>query len=630
MEGRLCALIALALLGLGASKADVYIPDPNLKLAIQCTLGIADLLPEDMLALIYLSAPEMGIKDLTGLEYAVNLRALYLSWNKISDITPLAGLAGLEALDLNNNSCSDISPLADLAQLRYLNIHMNQVSDLSPLARLSRLETLVARLNLITDLSPLSGLTNLVELDLRNNLICDISPLANLPKLTELCLSGNRISDVSALAGLARLRTVWLSENQISDIGPLGGLTCLEYLYLAHNQITDISPLTGLRGLKALDLQANPLDEEAYFVHIPLITQQNPGIRCWYDPRLTRSLCIRSTAGGSVVQPGEGTFTYGDGTLVYLEARARPGFAFVGWKGTFNSLSQTAFIAMDQDHQVCACFVSLSDIIYVDGGLHNLFEDGSESNPFHSIQQAVEVAKDGAKVVVGPGLYTGGIQLGGRRIHVTGFDPAAGPPASYPVIQIEGAGPALSVASNPQATIEGFVISGASARCQAVIECIGSHLAILNCLLVGNRCLDPTGAVILSRDSNIMLARSTIADNVCGCAGAAIVIERSQASISDSIVCENQPAQVQADPTSPVTIQRSYIQGLFKGQMREDLVELQQAGSLFVRRGYWADPCQPLVPVDPTNLDAVWIPGDYHLVDDTWDIGGYSQPGVSD
>lgn len=67
-----------------------------------------------MLGLTSLTAPNRGIADLDGLEFAENLTDLWLSHNQISDITPLAGLANLMNLFLHNN------PLNALAYCVYL------------------------------------------------------------------------------------------------------------------------------------------------------------------------------------------------------------------------------------------------------------------------------------------------------------------------------------------------------------------------------------------------------------------------------------------------------------------------------------------------------------------------------
>ena len=71
----------------------VFIPDPNLRAAIETTLGKASgdtITTSDMAALAHLEARESNISDLTGLEHAINLtdRCLFRD-NSISDISSL-------------------------------------------------------------------------------------------------------------------------------------------------------------------------------------------------------------------------------------------------------------------------------------------------------------------------------------------------------------------------------------------------------------------------------------------------------------------------------------------------------------------------------------------------------------
>ena len=91
----------------------VFIPDINLRGAINLALGKnrADALTKGELAqLTELNAGGLGIQDLTGLEWAVNLRSADFSNNAISDISPLQNLTSLADLNLEGNP---ISALAD-------------------------------------------------------------------------------------------------------------------------------------------------------------------------------------------------------------------------------------------------------------------------------------------------------------------------------------------------------------------------------------------------------------------------------------------------------------------------------------------------------------------------------------
>jgi uncharacterized repeat protein (TIGR02543 family) len=71
-------------------------------------------------------------------------------------------------------------------------------------------------------------------------------------------------------------------------------------------------------------------------------------------------LTISSTGGGSVITPGEGTFTYNAGKVVRLVARSALGYAFDEWTGdvgtinTVNSFVTT--ITMNGDYSITANF----------------------------------------------------------------------------------------------------------------------------------------------------------------------------------------------------------------------------------------------------------------------------------
>jgi len=339
MKKKALQLLILSVCLLMGSVASVMAEDPvyfvnaSLKAAVEEELGITDPTPTDMLSLTTLNASYRGISDLTGIEYASNLRVLALEQNPISDISPLAGLSNLTALDLNynwadanhkirdfsplarltnltrldlvDNQISDISALSGLTNLTELWLSNNPISDISALSDLTNLTLLALGFNQISDISPLSGLTNLTDLGLNINQISDISPLSGLTNLTFLGLWDNQISDISSLSGLTNLTELHLGENKISDISPLLGLTNLTDLYLYHNQINDISPLSGLISLTelwlddnqisdisalsefttlwTLTLGSNPLNLEAYCTYLPLIQDNNPG-DCLYDP----------------------------------------------------------------------------------------------------------------------------------------------------------------------------------------------------------------------------------------------------------------------------------------------------------------------------------------------------------
>ena len=221
----------------------VNIPDPNLRTAVESTLGKASgatITADEMATLMKLNARDTSISDLTGLEHATKLTNLRLGGNSISDILPVAGLTQLTKLSLWTNSISDISPLV--------------------------------------------GLTKLTELNLSGNSISSIASLASLTQLTWLHLQSNSISDIAALTNLTNLTALRLDRNSISDIAALSGLTHLTELRLDRNNITDLSPLvanTGLRNGDKVYVQGNPLSHTSIKTHIP--TLQSRGVTVEFD-----------------------------------------------------------------------------------------------------------------------------------------------------------------------------------------------------------------------------------------------------------------------------------------------------------------------------------------------------------
>ncbi len=275
----------------------VSIPDPNLAAAIRQEIGNS-ITTRTLLNLTRLEASGRGIKNLTGLQHARNLKVLFLNRNEISDlsaldlsalagltqltslilrsnnisdISPLAALKQLTWLDLGNNNISDISPLAVLKKLTWLGLGHNNISDISPLAELKQLNGLGLEGNNISDISALAELKQLKGLDLGfHNSISDISPLAELKQLTSLDLGSNSISDISALAELKQLTKLGLFSNNITDISPLAALKQLTWLDIPLNTISDVSPLARLKKLTWLRLASNNISDVSPIVGLNL------------------------------------------------------------------------------------------------------------------------------------------------------------------------------------------------------------------------------------------------------------------------------------------------------------------------------------------------------------------------
>ena len=266
--------------------AVVRIPDSNLRAAIAEALGKSRNVPitvGEMEGLTRLEAPNRGIQDLTGLQFATNVTFLHLDNNEISNLSPIAGLTNLRFIILHNNpvsnllplrglknldklwmsntSVSDLSPLAGLINLEGLTFSDNNISDLSPLAGLINLHSLSFSTTPISDISPLSGLISLEKLRFNQTSVSDLSPVAGLVNLKDIDIWGHNISDLSPLAGLTKLEKIDFCGGNISNLTPLAGLTGLKELYIASEKVSDISPLAGLTGLTRLSLEDNDISD---------------------------------------------------------------------------------------------------------------------------------------------------------------------------------------------------------------------------------------------------------------------------------------------------------------------------------------------------------------------------------
>jgi hypothetical protein len=558
------------------AEEPVYFADAGLKAAVEDELWVSDPTPTDMLELLSLDAGSHRISDLTGLEYATNLQTLKLLLNQISDLSPLSGLINLRTLVLSDN----------------------RISDLSALSGLTNLETLAFNRNQVSDLSPLSGLVNLWLLDAHDN----------------------EVSDVSAVSGLVNMEVLALRENPLSDISPLSGLGNLRDLSLLDTPVSNVSPLTSLTSLRSLDLRNCPLRQEDYDVHIPHIRANNPGIFIDVNPHAGRLLSIHSTTGGLVIDPGEGEFPYGYDAFVRIEARPDPGFVFSGWSGTYPTPLNPTYLTMGQDYQMRATFLSLLDTLYVDDDawndpgpedatLSDPNENGTPEHPFDSIQEALDVAREGVSILVRPGTYRENIDLLRKNVRVIGRDPNDPAGGSWPVIEGTEEDPVVRVDGGQRSTclLTGFVITHGNGHWAGAITCTGASPIIDHCLIVGNRAADPNGATVYCDDSRAMLTNCTIADNYAGRQGAALTLIDSDVTVLDSILWDNLPNEIRVGGTSVPDIRYCTVRGWWP-----DWGDIHK-NPLFAHAGSWVNPDDPNEILGSANDRAVWLEGDYHL-----------------
>jgi hypothetical protein len=555
---------ATTLLVLGGARAEepVYFADPGLQGAVEEALWLPDPTPTDMLALTFLDAPDRIITDLTGLEYATNLRTLRLLRNNITSIAVVAGMAQLQELVVNNNHISDLSPVAGLTNLRHLDVHDNHA---------------------VTDISPLAGLTQLERLVLRGNLIRDITPLVGLTKLRFLYLEDNHISDISPLLALPPLELLNLEDN------PLNEQACSTYIPLLWSRNPKMSLRHNTCGTCRLIVSSTAGGS---------VTRPGEGE---FSYRSGAPVWLEARADPCFVFDGWSGSIVGRENPIHLTL-----FSDLQIRANFHSTRATLHVDDDAGDDPQPGDLTQSDPN----------EDGTPEHPFDGIQKAVEVAGGACSIIVHPGTYRENIDVQGKSLLLLGVDsrnPGGGPCA---IIEGTHIGPVIRVArSGSNCTLAGLIITRGQSPTDGAILCQKATLTIANCLIVGNRSTDPDGAAVHGTDSKLLISNCTIADNRGGHRSAAIIVVNSDLALSNSILWNDTAGQVLALGTGKPVIHYCDIRGWWA-----DVGNIH-ADPLFARPGCWIDPKDPGRILDSDDPHAVWKGGDYHLRSETgrWD-----------
>ncbi len=214
--------------------------DPNLEKVVRGALKkpTGDITDVDMAKFTRLDGRNKNIHDLTGLEYAYNIKYLYLS----------------------NNQIRDISSLKNMTRLDALYISQNQIVDISVLKNMTKMTRLVLSNNLINDISALENMIEMVGLHLNQNQISDISALRNMHKLFTLLLENNQVRDISVLYKMTDMGGLNFNYNRIFDISVIKKMTELTTLNLSYNQLSndDLDNIRMKNQLETLTLKGNP------------------------------------------------------------------------------------------------------------------------------------------------------------------------------------------------------------------------------------------------------------------------------------------------------------------------------------------------------------------------------------
>jgi hypothetical protein len=127
-----------------------------------------------------------------------------------------------------------------------------------------------------------------------------------------------------------------------------------------------------------------------------------------------------------------------------------------------------------------------------------------------TVQAAIDAANGGDRIIVGPGLWAGTVDLGGKSITV---ESAEGPERT--VLDAGGQGPGLRLVSGegPRTVVRGFRITGGigdatiydlKSRVGGAVVIVGGAPVLENCIISGNSSSYRGGGIYASRSSFTM------------------------------------------------------------------------------------------------------------------------------
>jgi len=239
---------------------------------------------------------------------------------------------------------------------------------------------------------------------------------------------------------------------------------------------------------------------------------------------------------------------------------------------------------------------------------------------YFSIQTAINGARSGEQIVVSKGTYYESIYFKGKNLVVRSTVPNDSAIVAATVIKGNSDVVTFSGWEDANCVLAGFTITGGNrgiycpgsptiTNCvvtknagEGVYICYASPI-LANCMITGNG----ASGIAVDPESEPAISNCTIAGN----RGGGITVNWGTPKITNSIIWGNWPAQV-AYLYGTVLISYSDIQGGRPGQGNIN------ADPYFVSAGYWANPNDPNIPVEPNQTNAIWVQGDYHLKSQGW------------
>ncbi len=191
--------------------------------------------------------------DLSGLEYAVNLKKVTITNSTIKSLAPLAKLKYLPSLKIINSTIEEVPSQVDWANILTFSATDSQLPNIDFLKDVTTLDFFIYTSGGLSSLDSIQKNNHLKTLDISNNAITDLSVLSEMTLLTSLNISKNKIANLDVLAKLTNLNKLDISYTLAKDLTPIMKLKKLNLLtaWDSEDQSQWIFDRTQLKALES-------------------------------------------------------------------------------------------------------------------------------------------------------------------------------------------------------------------------------------------------------------------------------------------------------------------------------------------------------------------------------------------
>lgn len=215
----------------------------------------------DIVDIVSFDANELGIGDLTGMEYFRDLELLSLSGNRISNISVLKSLDKLKTLDLSSNSINTFKVNGAFDSLETLNLNGNTIPSLELSNSLNNLKTLDVRNNVLSKIEITNSLNETESFLFSNCYTEEFIASDSFANLVYIDGSSNKLTNIKAISDITNLKTIDFASNKVIELPDFGQMSNLESLDLSENNLTTVSFVSENKYMKELNLKGNDIDE---------------------------------------------------------------------------------------------------------------------------------------------------------------------------------------------------------------------------------------------------------------------------------------------------------------------------------------------------------------------------------